>query len=200
MNKSDFLNELRGALAGLPQSEIEERLNFYGEMIDDRIEEGCSEEQAVAAAGDINDLATQIVTEVPIGKIVKERLKPKRSLRPLEITLIALGFPFWFPLIVAFGAVLISVYAVILALIISLWAVEISFVACVLGTFASSLLYAFRGDVVTLIAVLGACVFSAGISVFAFYGCLAATKGTFVLGKKVVFGFKKSLIKKESAK
>ena len=38
MNKSEFLEELRKGLAGLPKDDVEERLTFYGEMIDDRIE------------------------------------------------------------------------------------------------------------------------------------------------------------------
>ena len=51
MNKSEFLGALRKGLHGLPQDDIEERLAFYGEMIDDRTEEGLSEEEAVSAVG-----------------------------------------------------------------------------------------------------------------------------------------------------
>ncbi len=43
MNKQAFLTQLRKGLSGLPQEDIEERLAFYSEMIDDRIEEGLSE-------------------------------------------------------------------------------------------------------------------------------------------------------------
>ena len=48
MDKHTFLTDLRGALSGLPQDDIEERVGFYGEMIDDRMEEGMSEEEAQA--------------------------------------------------------------------------------------------------------------------------------------------------------
>ena len=44
MNKQEFLAGLRKGLSGLPQEDIEERLLFYSEMIDDRIEEGMEEE------------------------------------------------------------------------------------------------------------------------------------------------------------
>ena len=37
MRKQEFLAQLRKALSGLPQDEIEERLTFYGEMIDEKI-------------------------------------------------------------------------------------------------------------------------------------------------------------------
>lgn len=40
MSKQEFLAELRKALSGLPQGDIEDRLTFYSEMIDDRMEEG----------------------------------------------------------------------------------------------------------------------------------------------------------------
>ena len=48
MNKTEFLNELKDGLSGLPREDVEERLSFYGEMIDDRVEEGMTEEEAVA--------------------------------------------------------------------------------------------------------------------------------------------------------
>ena len=62
MNKSEFLSELRTRLKGLPQNEIEERLSFYGEAIDDRIEEGVPEEDAVLEIGSIDDIVAQIHT------------------------------------------------------------------------------------------------------------------------------------------
>ena len=49
MQKQAFLDALRSQLAGLPEAEINERLNFYSEMIDDRMEEGLTEEEAVDA-------------------------------------------------------------------------------------------------------------------------------------------------------
>ena len=43
MNKEQFLIELASALAGLPEEDIEKSLEFYSEMIDDRIENGMTE-------------------------------------------------------------------------------------------------------------------------------------------------------------
>lgn len=80
MNKKEFLANLRNALSGLPQDEIEERLTFYAEMLDDRMEEGLSEEEAVLAAGPIDDIVKQVVAEVPLTKIAKERIRPKHQL------------------------------------------------------------------------------------------------------------------------
>ena len=56
MNKQEFLDRLRKGLSGLPQAEREERLLFYSEMIDDRMEEGLTEEEAVAALGSLEEI------------------------------------------------------------------------------------------------------------------------------------------------
>ena len=59
MDKHDFLMQLQNRLSGLPQEDIEERLNFYNEMIDDRIEDGLSEEEAIAAVGSLDEIVLQ---------------------------------------------------------------------------------------------------------------------------------------------
>jgi uncharacterized membrane protein len=49
MNKSQFLKQLAAKLEGLRQHEIDSTIFYYSEMIDDRVEDGMSEEEAVAA-------------------------------------------------------------------------------------------------------------------------------------------------------
>ena len=49
MNKQEFLAQLRKQLSGLPLKDAEDRITFYSEMIDDRMEEGLSEPEAVSA-------------------------------------------------------------------------------------------------------------------------------------------------------
>ena len=71
MTKHDFLELLEEKLSGLPEKELAERLPFYGEMIDDRMEEGLSEEEAVAAIGNVEDIVSQVLEDTPINKLVK---------------------------------------------------------------------------------------------------------------------------------
>ena len=66
MTKQEFLTALSDALRGLPQSDIDERVAFYAEMIDDRMEEGLSEQEAVAAVGSVPDIVLQVVDEYPL--------------------------------------------------------------------------------------------------------------------------------------
>ena len=110
MLKQEFLAQLRDALCGLPQCDIDERLTFYSEIIDDRMEDGLPEEEAVAAVGSVDEIFTQVVAEIPFSKIVKERIKPKRRLTAWEIVLLALGSPIWLSLGIAAFAVILSLY------------------------------------------------------------------------------------------
>lgn len=192
--KQEFLAELRTRLSGLPREDIEERLGFYGEMIDDRIEDGIPEADAVAEIGSIDDIVAQILAEYPLSRIVRERVRPKRTLRAWEITLLILGSPIWLSLLTAAFAVLLCVYIVLWSLVISLWAVELSLAISGLATATAAVVLAAEGQGLMGLAFLGAGFFLAGLSVFLFFGCRAATKGAVLLTKKIAFGIKKLFI------
>ena len=137
MTKKEFLNELAKGIAGIPDEDITRSLEFYSEMIDDRMEEGKSEEEAVAEIGTVKDAVSQILAEIPITKLIKEKVKKKRKLGTLEIVLLILGAPIWLSLLVAAFAGILSVYISVWAVIISLWAVFASLGACTLGGIAA---------------------------------------------------------------
>lgn len=199
MLKQEFLAQLRDALCGLPQCDIDERLTFYSEIIDDRMEEGLSEEEAVAAIGSVDEIFTQVVADIPFSKIVKERIKPKRRLTAWEIVLLALGSPIWLSLGIAAFAVILSLYISLWAVVISLWAVFAALAGCALGGIVAAIVFACSGNLLTGIAMLGAGMLLAGLSIFMFFGCKAATKGTVLLAKKMALGIKHCFIKKEAA-
>ena len=113
MNKREFLEQLKKELSGLPQSDIEDRLTFYGEMIDDRTEEGMTESEAVSGVGTVKEVAAQILSDIPLGKLVKEKVKPNRTLKAWEIVLLILGSPVCLSLLISACAVIIAVYAAI---------------------------------------------------------------------------------------
>ena len=76
MKKQELLEILRKRLSALPTREVEDRLSFLSETIDDRIEEGLSEEEAAAGIGPVKEIAAQIVAETPLTRLVKERVRP----------------------------------------------------------------------------------------------------------------------------
>ena len=197
MTKIKFLLTLNEKLSGLPKEDVEERLNFYSEMIEDRMEEGLSEEEAVAAIGSIDEIASQIVDDIPLSKIAKEKIKPKRRLRAWEIVLLAVGSPLWLILALAALIVIISLYTVIWSLVVSAWAVFASLAAVGAAGIPAGILFAINGNILSGIALVGAALVSGGLAIFAFIGCMAATKGTALLTKKIILGIKKCFIKKE---
>ena len=199
MNKQEFLAQLRKGLSGLPKDDIDERLTFYSEMIDDRMEDGIPEETAVREIGTIDDLVSQIIADIPLGKLVKEKITPKKKLKAWEIVLLVLGSPIWLSLLIAAFAVIISLYVVLWSVIIVLWAAFASFAACGLAGIASGVYFAAGGNGLTGIAMIGAGIASAGLSVFVFFGCKAATKGILNLTKKLAIQIKNCFIKKEEA-
>lgn len=197
MNKQDFLKELKKGLSGLPQDEIEERLTFYSEMIDDRVEEDLTEEDAIAEIGTVDDVISQIMSEIPLSKLVKEKVRPKRTLRVWEIILLVLGSPIWLSLLVGVIAVLIAIYAVIWCAIITLWSVVFALAGCALGGILSGLFFSIQGNGGQGLAMLGAGIACAGLFIFALIGCKEITKGTLWLTKKLALNIKSWFIRKD---
>lgn len=191
MNKQEFLLRLGEALSGLPAKEREERLNFYSEVIDDRMEEGLSEEEAVEACS-AEEISRQSTTEIPT-------VKQKRQWKWWEIVLLALGVPVWGSLLIAAVAVAVSFYASLWAVIVSLWAVFGSAIACAVCGIMAGPVFVFCGKALSGIAALAAGIVCAGLAIFLFFGCKAATKGAVLLVKIFVRWIKSWFVKKEEA-
>lgn len=196
MKKKEFLAKLKARLRKLPREERKERLGFYGEMIDDRMEEGVSEEEAVAGVGTIDEIVSQIMAEEP-GRPVKEKIKPKGKMGAGIILLLILGSPLWLTLLLCVLAVVLSFYAVILSVIFAVWAAEISLLAGSVGGIAASIIVAVQGNILTGAAAFGASIFCAGLSIFLFFVCKNVSKGVFLVTKKTFSGVKNLFIKKE---
>ncbi len=199
MRKQEFLSTLKMKLSGLPTQDVEDSLNFYSEMIDDRMEEGLTEEEAVLAVGSVDEIAAQIIADIPLAKIAKERIKQKTQFKAWEFVLLALGAPIWLSLAIAAFAVILSLYASLWSVIISVWAIFVSLIACALGGVISGIVLAINGNLLTGIAMIGTVIVCAGLSVFMFYGCKAATKGILILTKKIAIWIKNCFMKKEEA-
>ena len=197
MNKEKFLDELRNRLSGLPQEDIEERIAFYEEMIDDRMEDGVSEEEAVSRIGSVENIARQIMSEIPLTKLVKEKISPKRSLKAWEIILLVLGSPVWIPLIIAAIAVLLALYVVMWAVVICFYAVDVSFVAgtlaCIVGLFVSLMV----GNLAVALFSLGAGLALAGLTILMSFVCIGITKAVIKLTGWMLLRIKISFVGRE---
>lgn len=197
MNKIEFISKLKLKLSNLPSEEVEDRINFYVEMIEDRIEEGLSEEQAIQSLGSIDDIAEQIVKDIPLLKAFKGKIKRNRAFKRWELALLIIGSPIWFSLIIALFSVALSLYVTLWAVVISLWAV---FVACI----ASSVYLVVLGvislfkSVALGFAYIGLGVIFAGFIILLYYACKPVTKWAGLVVKKLIFKGKKRLINKEA--
>ena len=67
MSKEAFINELSGKLDRLSENDRKEYLEFFEELIDDKIEEdGASEAAAVSGLDSAEEIADAIIREIPI--------------------------------------------------------------------------------------------------------------------------------------
>ena len=63
MTRVQFLNDLYHHLYGMTQEQAEQHLTYYAEMLADRMEEGMTEEEAVAGMEDVETIARRILEE-----------------------------------------------------------------------------------------------------------------------------------------
>ena len=199
MNKQEFLSALEKGLRGLPPSDVAEQLSFYEEMIDDRMEDGIAEEDAIREIGDVKKIVNQFITEIPIGKLAKEKIKSRRRLNAWEFVLLILGSPIWLSLLIAVFAVILALYVSVWEVLISLWAVFGALVGCAFGGVFAGVMFFVTENKFAGIVTIGAGLVCAGLSVFFFYFCKAATKWTLLLTKKIVLSIKNKLIVREEA-
>ncbi len=196
MTKAEFLAELRAAISGLPEADIEKSLDFYSEMIDDRVEDGIPEEEAVSALGSVEDIKTQILKDIPITKIIKEKVKPKRSFRGWEIAVIIIGFPLWFPLLIAAGAILFSIWVSLWAVVISFYAAEAAFMGSAFGGIIASAVMLACVNSLSGLFLLGCSLACVGLGILWIFVCKYSTKGLLWLTGTFV----KSLFMKKGGK
>ena len=195
MTKKEFLYSLEKGLSGLPKADLSERLNFYSEIIEDSIEDGLAEEQAVDKIGSVSDIINTIDEDYPLTKLVKNILTTQRKLSPLELTIIIVGSPIWVSLLIAFVAVIFSLYLSAWAVIISCWACVLSLGVSGTSGLLFGTIYTFTDYTKVGICLIGASLVCLGFFVFTFFATKWLTKATVKLTKKMLICIKKTLIK-----
>ena len=193
MNKREFINLLSEKLSYLPKNELEERIIFYCEMINDKMDDGLSEEEAINEIGPIDDIVKEISSD-NIGTKEAEAIKEKRTMKTWEIVLICLGFPIWLSLGIAAVSIVLSIYAVIWSLVITCWALAVSFAVSSIPGLVLGFVFMFIVNPVSGFAIVGASILLAGLAILLFIGSLEFTKIVIKLTRKI---FKLIINKKE---
>jgi uncharacterized membrane protein len=200
MNKQEFLQKLKDELEKQKIGNADSMLDFYDEMICDRIEDGMSEDEAVASLESIEEIVEKAAMERPVTAIVKDKVIKSRENAKAKgnggawIVLAILGFPIWLPLL----TVLLSLFAVlwivywvcVLCLIIIALCFPIIGVSGVLGTILGSLGYlTFPGILVSV----GTAALFIGISVLLSKPFVSLLKGTWKFFVYMLSGLKRLL-------
>ena len=188
MHKAEFLQALEARLGDLDAQERRRALDFCAESIDDRVEDGMAEEDAVAALGGVEDVARELLADRPLGAVVRERVR--REGRAGRIVLLVCASP----LLLALFAVGLSVYAALWAVMVSVYAAVASLLiagaACALGGVALMFMQGIAP---------GLCTSGAGLVAFALGLWLiapakAAAKGLWRLTKAFGRGCKRLIV------
>lgn len=166
MTKNEFIDQLRNRLEKLPAYELEKTIAFYNETIDDRIEEGMSEEEAVADLGSIDEIVNEILIDTPLSSLIQGKIKEnhkKSKNRTLWMVLAICGFPFWLVIGILFVTMILVFYICIWSVVVSLYAAEAAFaLAGVSGVVAGITICATR-DVPAGLALIGVSIASFGL-------------------------------------
>lgn len=201
MNKQQFLDAIQDKIGVLPPQDRERSLDFYSEIIDDRMEDGLTEEQAVEAVGSVEEVSAQILSEAQLSKA--EPVNIPRKLRGWEIVLLVLGAPLWIPLLAAAAMLVLSVilvlltaYAVLWTGVLVLYTGNLCLAVGTIAGIAGGVFFLTSGRIGPALLAFGMALAFAGLTVLAFFVCNLAAKGVFLLGKYAFRGMKALIIRK----
>lgn len=155
MKKLEFINELGGALSVLPPEEVRPILDYYMEIIADRMEDGLTEEAAISSLGSIDELAKKLLAEheaesTDLQPVASE---PFSSPEPVsaEAAPSSRRFPGWaLALAIVLSPLWLALFCTLIGVEVAVWAV--------LGSLAvaagAMILGGASGAVISLIAAL----------------------------------------------
>ena len=192
MNKKQFCTLLENELRiYLSLEEVYKTLNFFKEMIDDRVDEGLSEEQAVSQLGNIDDIVGQILDEHNIKKRQKKlvwRFIPQKTPSAANIIIAILLFPIWITIFSLVASFFIAFMSLIFSLVVSVIALFVGGIALIL----IALFYLiYEKNIAYYLDILGFGFIITGIGLIGIYCLLKSYKKA----RKNGWSFKKMFVK-----
>ena len=194
MNKSEFLNKLDKGLSCLSYEEKTGIIDYYKEIIEDKIESGMCEAGAVESVGTIEEIVKQATLE---NEETPEKTEKTKKLDKRWIIILIAGSPLLIPLLAAALAIGISLY-------VSAWVVVASVAITVAALLASTLAGAFwgiilmcTGDPLIGLLLLGCGLMCAAVGLVSLFPTLNLLKQSVKLTVKCAQYIKKTLRKGE---
>ena len=125
MTKKEFLRALADELEPMGVRERDGMIQYYREILADRMEDGLTEEEAVGEMEPVKTIASGILGgEKPLPR-------KKKTGRGWNISLLIIGSPVWLPILIAFAVTFLTIYMTGWILIGTVGVVAGAFVATV---------------------------------------------------------------------
>ncbi len=182
MTKSDFLNALAARLGALSEIDIARSLDYYEEMIDDRMDDGMTEEEAVAASGSAEDAAREILANTPIPQSGALPQKKKPDGRRFFLLLLSS------PLLLVYFALVLCLLAVLWCIPLVVWTLFVSSVGASVSGIITGIASFAEGAGTYGFLYLGITLVSVGLAVLFFYAAVAVTRVFARLTVRIVKG------------
>ena len=200
MSRDAFIGELRHRMAGLPQQTVERTVDYYSELIADSVEDGLTEEEAVARLGSIEEIVASVVKDTPLTQIVQTRVQEgkKKGISGWVILLLVLGAPVWLPVLIAVLAVLFALFIALWAVVIALWAVVAAVILTGLVALVAGVVELCRLHLPQGLVLLGGGLVCLGLCALLFLLMKLITVGTVKLCKWLWVGIKSLFVGKKS--
>ncbi len=169
MTKNEFTKVLKSRISHLPKAERKKILQYYYEMISERMEDGMSEAEAIDALGNLDELFSEYA---PVPKEPKKSVK----LRAWHIIMLIIGAPLWISLVVVILCLVMVFYIVIWVLVIAFYAIFLALAASGFALIMASFWALFVGGVPYFFAFFGAGIFLSGLAILWLLACNAFAK------------------------
>ena len=209
MTKSEFIQTLEAKLNGLPQEEICKSTTYYSEQIEDRKEDGMTEEQAVADLESIDIIAQRIiddynescaqngkkadsndVSNIPVsqntaaqGTVNRAKFSDKQV---ILIIVLVVTFPVWIGLLAGACGVYIGLWGGVIGICAATFGLFVAAVACLI-----SLPFSAVFSIGSVFMALGSVLLLFGLSFLFGFGAFYAAKGLIKLLVVVCRGLEK---------
>ena len=153
MKRLEFINELGGALSVLPPEEVRPILDYYMEIIADRMEDGLTEEAAIASLGPIDQLAEKLLAEHEAESTdlqpAPSEPSPSPEAAPAEDVPSSRRFPGWvLALAIILSPLWLALFCVLIGVEVTVWVTLGSLVVAA----GAMILCGIPGAVIALIA------------------------------------------------
>lgn len=184
MNKNEFLTELSYRLSA--RADRDSIVDYYREMIDDRIDDGMSESEAVMAVGSIDEICSEynvsndFARNVPSKEFMervnsRETKKRKKKSNPFAVAAIVAGSPLWLLLLAVAIIVFLSLMVALWSVVIGFWSAVVSLLIAGFVTLFTCGVFFAQGIAVGMLAI-GVGLLFIGLGIFAGLGMIVLTK------------------------